>query len=52
MTMFEVLKSRYAVWKRYSRTVSELEMLSARELADLGISRCDIPRLAREAVRS
>jgi uncharacterized protein YjiS (DUF1127 family) len=52
MTMFEVLKSRYAVWKRYSRTVSELEMLSTRELADLGISRCDIPRLAREAVRS
>ena len=43
--MFEVLKSRYAVWKRYSRTVSELEMLSTRELADLGISRCDIPRL-------
>ena len=31
--MFEVLKSRYAVWKRYSRTVSELEMLSTRELA-------------------
>ena len=50
--MFEVLKSRYAVWKRYSRTVSELESLSSRELADLGISRSDIPRLAREAVRS
>ena len=50
--MFEVLKSRYAVWKRYSRTVSELEMLSNRELADLGIARFDIPRLAREAVRS
>ena len=50
--MFEVLKSRYAVWKRYSRTVTELESLSSRELADLGISRSDIPRLAREAVRS
>mgnify|MGYP003460462315 CR=1 FL=1 len=36
--MFEVLKSRYAVWKRYSRTVAELESLSNRELADLGIA--------------
>ena len=52
MTMFEVLKSRYAVWKRYSRTVSELESLNSRELADLGISRADIPRLAREAART
>ncbi|WP_421693274.1 DUF1127 domain-containing protein [Aestuariivirga sp.] len=50
--MFEVLKSRYSTWKRYSRTVQELESLSTRELADLGISRVDIPRLAREAVRS
>ena len=52
MTMFEVLKSRYATWKRYSRTVSELESLSNRELADLGIGRSDIRKLAREAVRT
>ena len=52
MTMFEVLKSRYSTWKRYARTVQELEALSTRELADLGISRSDIPRLAREAARS
>lgn len=50
--MFEVLKSRYASWKRYSRTVSELESLSNRDLADLGISRHDIPRLAKEAART
>lgn len=50
--MFEVLKSRYATWKRYSRTVAELESLSNRDLADLGISRHDIPRLAKEAVRT
>ena len=49
--MFEVLKSRYSTWKRYSRTVQELESLTSRELADLGISRSDIPRLAREAAR-
>jgi uncharacterized protein YjiS (DUF1127 family) len=52
MTMFEVLKSRYSTWKRYSRTLQELESLSNRELADLGIARVDIPRLAREAARS
>ncbi len=50
--MFEVLKSRYATWKRYSRTVAELESLSNRDLADLGISRHDISRLAKEAARS
>ena len=50
--MFEVLKTRYSTWKRYARTVQELEMLSNRDLADLGIARSDIPRLAREASRT
>jgi uncharacterized protein YjiS (DUF1127 family) len=49
--MFETLKSRYAKWRRYSRTVSELEALSNRDLADLGLSRSDIYRVAREAAR-
>ncbi len=48
--MFEVLKTRYSKWKRYARTVNELEGLSNRDLADLGIARSDIRRLAREAV--
>ena len=52
MTMFESLKSRYSSWKRYSRTLQELDSLSNRDLADLGIARADIPRLAREAARS
>jgi uncharacterized protein YjiS (DUF1127 family) len=50
--MFEVLKTRINTWKRYSRTVSELQSLSNRELADLGIARGDITRVARDAVRS
>ena len=33
---------------RSFRTVSELSRLSDRELADLGITRWDIPRIARE----
>ncbi len=49
--MFETLKARITTWKRYSRTVSELTALSNRELADLGIMRSDINRIARDAVR-
>ena len=49
--MFEVLKSRINTWKRYNRTVTELQALSSRELADLGIARSDIGRIAREAAR-
>jgi uncharacterized protein YjiS (DUF1127 family) len=49
--MFETLKTRITTWKRYNRTVSELAALSNRELADLGIMRTDISRVAREAVR-
>ena len=49
--MFETLKTRINTWKRYNRTVSELAALSNRELADLGIMRADINRIAREAAR-
>ena len=37
-------------WRRYRETVSELNRLSNRELLDLGISRSDIPFVARKAV--
>jgi len=36
-------------WRRYRETVSELSRLSNRELSDLGISRGDIPYVARKA---
>jgi uncharacterized protein YjiS (DUF1127 family) len=36
-------------WRCYSLTMSELSNLSNRELADLGLTRSDIPRIAREA---
>ena len=49
--MFEVLKTRITTWKRYNRTVTELQALTNRELADLGIARGDITRIAREAAR-
>lgn len=34
-------------WRAYRRTVNELSSLSNRELNDLGISRYDITRVAR-----
>jgi uncharacterized protein YjiS (DUF1127 family) len=34
-------------WQRYGRDVQELSFLSDRELADIGITRCDIRRIAR-----
>jgi uncharacterized protein YjiS (DUF1127 family) len=33
-------------WKRYNRSMNELNRLGDRELADIGISRSDIPRVA------
>lgn len=49
--MFTTLIKRYDRWRRYNQTLAELNGLSNRELADLGISRSDIDRVAREAVR-
>ena len=34
-------------WQRYGRDVQELSRMSDHELADIGISRCDIRRIAR-----
>ena len=38
-------------WKRYGTAVDELSHLSDRELADIGITRSDIPRIAWEQAR-
>ena len=40
---------KYKGWRSYRRTVNELNALSNRELADLGIIRADIPFIARRA---
>lgn len=39
-------------WTRYRRNVRELVALTDRELADIGIARADINRLAREGSRA
>jgi uncharacterized protein YjiS (DUF1127 family) len=44
--MFAALVRFIQQWKRYNQSLSELSRLGDRELADIGISRSDIPRLA------
>ena len=44
--MFKSIARRFHTWRRYGAAVNELSHLSDRELADIGISRSDIPRLA------
>ena len=40
----------YRNWRRYRQTVAELDRLSNRELADLGISRSEIASIARQGI--
>lgn len=40
----------YRNWRRYRETVTELNRLTNRELNDLGISRSDIPFVARKSI--
>ncbi|MBN9044526.1 MAG: DUF1127 domain-containing protein [Rhizobiales bacterium] len=43
------LRTHYRRWKQYRQNLRELESCSDRELRDLGFSRADIHRVAREA---
>ena len=47
--MFANLVRLFQAWKRYNQSLSELNRLGDRELADIGISRSDIPRVAWNA---
>ena len=49
--MFAALVRMIRDWKRYNRSVTELSRLGDRELADIGISRSDIPRVAWNAAQ-
>lgn len=39
-------------WRKVRKTYNELSRLTTRELDDLGISRSDIPAIARSAIRN
>ena len=49
--MFNFFSDGFKRWNRYNTTKRELDLLTDRELADLGIMRSDIPRIARDSVR-
>jgi uncharacterized protein YjiS (DUF1127 family) len=44
--MFANIVRAIREWKRYNQSMTELSRLGDRELADIGISRSDIPRVA------
>jgi uncharacterized protein YjiS (DUF1127 family) len=50
---FAAMRARFGDWRArraaYLRTYDELAACSDRELADLGLSRADIPALARRS---
>ena len=47
--LFGALKTAFARRRLYSQTLGELNRLTDRELADLGISRLSIAQVAHEA---
>ncbi|HEY5280969.1 MAG TPA: DUF1127 domain-containing protein [Pseudolabrys sp.] len=49
--MFAALVRMIREWKRYNRSVAELNRLGDRELADIGISRSEINRVAWSAAQ-
>jgi uncharacterized protein YjiS (DUF1127 family) len=49
--MFTALVRFIQSWKNYNRSLNELNRLGDRELADIGVSRSDIPRLAWNAAQ-
>ena len=49
--MLALIVRLFREWKRYNRSLSELNRLGDRELADIGISRSDIPRVAWNAAQ-
>lgn len=52
MALFAKLNSILERRRRESQTAYELSLLSDRDLADLGIARIDIKRLARESAEN
>lgn len=43
------IRKSFREWRLYRQTVNELSRMSDRELSDLGISRGDIPFVARRS---
>jgi len=51
LSLFTSLNTKIDQYLRYRRTVRELQLLTDRDLFDLGISRCDIDFIAKDSVK-
>lgn len=51
MFLFSNLVRMVRVWRNYDKSLRELSRLGDRELADIGISRSEIQRIAWENAR-
>jgi len=51
LTMLAYLIRMFRVWRRYETSLRELSRLGDRELADIGVARSDIQRIAWETAR-
>jgi uncharacterized protein YjiS (DUF1127 family) len=50
-SMLSHLIRLFRAWRRYDTSLRELSSLGDRELADIGVTRSDIPRIAWETAR-
>jgi len=50
-TLVKSIAKKIEEYNRYRRTVAELSNLTNRDLADIGIARCDIHSVASNLVR-
>ncbi|MGN6459728.1 MAG: DUF1127 domain-containing protein [Pseudolabrys sp.] len=50
--MFITIIRFLQAWRRYNRSLNELSRLGDRELADIGISRSEIPTIAWKAANA
>ena len=50
MASIKTITQKISAWRRYREVVRELSQMTDYELADIGISRCDIGYVARQSV--
>jgi len=50
-TMLVAIVNFLRAWRRYNQSLRELYQLGDRELADIGITRSDIPRIAWDSAQ-
>jgi uncharacterized protein YjiS (DUF1127 family) len=50
MASIKIISKKLSAWRRYREAYRELAQMSDHELNDIGVSRCDIERIARESV--